>query len=248
MNSKTLEEIGLTSGETRVYLALVSLGATKTGPLAKKAEVSSSKVYKILDRLIRKGLVGHVLKGKIKYFQALEPRRLLDYLSQKEKELKQKRCSIEKILPQLELQKKIGEQKTEAIIYDGFRAVTNFFLNMVDELNPGETYYVIGGGYGETPALRSFFQQHHQRRAKKKIKVKMLANHNERITLVKTTYLCSEIKFLPEYLITNMEIVFYKNKSFIILWTKSPLGFLIINEEAAKSFKKYFNTFWKIAK
>ena len=51
MDVKLLHDIGLTDGETKVYLALISLGTTKTGPLASKAGVSSSKVYKILDRL-----------------------------------------------------------------------------------------------------------------------------------------------------------------------------------------------------
>ena len=52
MNSKLLEEAGLTEGESKVYLALLELGTTKTGPLIKKARVSSSKVYKILDRVL----------------------------------------------------------------------------------------------------------------------------------------------------------------------------------------------------
>jgi sugar-specific transcriptional regulator TrmB len=50
MDPKMLEEIGLTEGESKVYLALLKLGATKTGPLIKEADVSSSKVYKILER------------------------------------------------------------------------------------------------------------------------------------------------------------------------------------------------------
>ena len=45
-----------------------------------------------------------------------------------------------------------------------------------------------------------------------------------------------------------MEIVIYRNKSFLVLWTKEPIAFFIQNEEATKSFKTYFDTFWKIAK
>ena len=51
MDMKILQDIGLSEGETKVYLALLRLGATKTGALAANAGVSSSKVYKILDRL-----------------------------------------------------------------------------------------------------------------------------------------------------------------------------------------------------
>lgn len=250
MDPKLLEEIGLTQGETKVYLALIALGTTKTGALAKKAEVSSSKVYKILDRLIQKGLVGHVLKGKIKFFQALEPKRVVDYLEKKEQEIKEKKDLMQKILPQLELERKLSGKKTQAVIYEGFKAIKNFYLNILNELSPGETYHVLGAAYGEPekPGVKEFFQNYHTQRAKKKIRVKMLANHDTKGSLVSATNINSEIRFLPQYLITNMTILFYHNKAFIFFLTEEPIGFLMENEEAVKSFQKYFDTFWKIAK
>jgi hypothetical protein len=45
-----------------------------------------------------------------------------------------------------------------------------------------------------------------------------------------------------------MQIVFYKNKAFIIIWTEEPVGFLISNLEAVKGFRAYFNAMWKLAK
>jgi hypothetical protein len=189
-----------------------------------------------------------VLKGKVTHFVAMEPRRILDYLHEKEVQLQQKREIFEQILPQLERQQEFGE-KSEASIYDGFKAITNFFRNILDDLQPGETYHVIGAGYGEdVPGIRSFFYNHHLRRQKRKIKLKMLANHDVKKSLVKTTQQYAEIRYLPQYLITNMSIVFYKNKAFIWLYTNDPKGFLIESEEVVKSFRKYFNAFWKIAK
>ncbi len=247
MNHKLFEDIGLTSGEVKVYFALLKLGATKTGALAINAGVSSSKVYKILSRLEKKGLAGHILKGKIKYFSANAPKRILDYVDEKESILQEKKALIEELLPELEKQKL--SSKTEATIYEGFKGVTNFFKNILHELKTGETYYVIGAGYGDDILeLREFFYSHHAKRAKRKIKVKMLANHNVKDSLVSTSKKNSEIRFLPQYLITNMEIVFYKNKVFIALLTHEPIGFLIESEEAVKSFQSYFNAFWKIAK
>ena len=124
MDVNLLQEIGLTEGETKVYLALIKLGETKTGQLAKEARVSSSKVYKILDRLLKKGLAGFVIKGKIKFFTPMEPKRILEYMDQKEKELKEKKELVKELIPQLELEQKMAK-KPEAVIYDGFKAVTN---------------------------------------------------------------------------------------------------------------------------
>ena len=73
----------------------------------------------------------------------------------------------------------------------------------------------------------------------------MLANYDIKGNMVKTTRKNSEIRFLPQYLITNMEIVFYKNKTFIAIFASEPVGFLIENEETTKGFRKYFEAFWK---
>jgi sugar-specific transcriptional regulator TrmB len=249
MDAKLLQDIGLTQGETKVYLSLIKLGETKTGALAKEANVSSSKVYKILDRLIVKGLVGHVIKGKIKYFSAMEPKRVLDYIDEKEKELQEKKELVKKMLPALELEQKMSAKKTEAIIYEGFKAISNFYLNILDDLKKGDQYYVIGAAYDPyDQTTRPFFQKYHTLRIKKGIKVNMLANYETKDNLVPATQTNSEVRFLPNYFVTNMTIVFYKNKAFLFILTKDPVGFLIKNEEVVKSFKTYFDTLWKIAK
>ena len=144
MDTRLLEQIGLTKGEIKVYLALLKLGNSKTGQLASLAGVSSSKVYKILDRLEKKGLVGQVMKGKIKHFSAMDPRRILDYLDEKRSKLEQDRALLAQLVPELEKQKKSAELKTEATLYDGYKGVTNFFRNIVDELKEGGEYFVIG--------------------------------------------------------------------------------------------------------
>lgn len=247
MELKSLKEIGLTEGETKVYLTLLKLGETKTGPLAKNAKVSSSKVYKILDRLEDKGLVGYIVKGKTKYFRGLEPRRILDYLDEEEKQIEERKELVKQLLPQLEKQHELSEEG--AVVYSGFKAISNFYRNILDELKSGEDYHVLGASYGEDfPEWRAFFHNYHLQRVQKNIKVKMLANYNTKNNLEKPTFLNSQIKFLPQYLMSNMTILFYKNKAFIFILTKEPKGFLIESEEVAKSFKQYFDTLWSLGK
>jgi sugar-specific transcriptional regulator TrmB len=247
MDAKLLQEIGLTEGETKVYLALLRLGESKTGPLAKEAKVSSSKVYKVLDRLMDKGLAGHSIKGKIKYFTAVEPKRILEYMEKKEEEMKEKRSVVEKLIPQLELEQKMAK-KPEAVVYDGFKAVTNMIKNIIDEIGKGGEYCVLGATYGDTPGLRPFFYNHHTKRAKKSIKVKMLANFETKGNLEESTMKNAEIRYLPKQFVSNMTTYFYNKKILIVLWTRSPTAFVMESEEAVKSFKAYFDSFWAIAK
>jgi HTH-type transcriptional regulator, sugar sensing transcriptional regulator len=246
VDTKLLEQIGLTDGETKVYLSLLELGTTTTGPLVKTAGISASKAYGILDRLAKKGLVGHVMKGGVKHFQATEPKRIVDYVAEKERELAEKKLQILSLLPELELRQNMGAGKRTAEIYEGKKGVTNLFLNILDDLKPGEEYFVIGAGYGfdDSTGLRNFFQKYHSARAKQKIKVNMLANHSVKDKLVPATREHSEIRFLPEELITSVQITFYKEKTFIVLWSKDPVGVLIHNQEIVQGFNAYFNLFW----
>ncbi|MBU1197973.1 helix-turn-helix domain-containing protein [Candidatus Micrarchaeota archaeon] len=248
MEPKLLERFGLTPGEVRVYLALLSLGDSTTGPLAQESRVSSSKVYKVLGRLQRKGLCGHILKGGVKRFRATDPTRLLDYLEEKESELEKQRILAQQLIPELVRLHQTAPQPAQATVLYGLRAVTNFFRNILDELHSGETYHVLGGGYGqEASGLREFFHAFHHRRAKKKIRVMILANHSVKGKMVPTSLRCSQIRVMPRPLISNMQITFYHNKALISLWTKEPMGFYIENEEAVRSFRTYFDDYWKRA-
>ncbi|MEI7961158.1 MAG: helix-turn-helix domain-containing protein [archaeon] len=248
MDLTTLKEIGLTDGEVKVYLSLLKLGLTKTGQLANNAGVSSSKVYKILARLEKKGLVSHTIKEGVTNYRALEPKRILDYIDEEKSILDEKRSVVEAMLPNLIKQMRPVEG-TQATLYTGFKAITNFFRNILDELGAGDVYYVIGANYPkELPELMPFFYKYHQLRAQKKIKVMMLANNDIGKNIVPTTWQVSEIRFLPNYLMTNMQILFYKHKTLLIVWSADPVAFLIESEDISKSFKKYFDAFWKVAK
>ena len=101
MEIKLLREIGLTEGESKVYLALIGLGQTTTGPIVKKAGVSTSKSYKILSRLEEKGLSSHVYKNKIKYFRAAPPEKILEIAKEQTLEAERRKKEIEKLIPEL---------------------------------------------------------------------------------------------------------------------------------------------------
>lgn len=247
MDKQILREIGLSEGEIKVYLALLKLGEAKKTELSKEAEVSSSKVYEICSRLQKKGIVGSIMKSNKTHFQAMEPTRLMDFFNDKTAKIENQKKELQKAIPLLESYSKSQENK--ATLYEGINAIKNFYKNILEELNPNDEYYVIGVNYGDSlPGVKEFFENYHRQRAKKGIKVKMLVNHNAKELLVKTIYSKSEIRFLPQYLMNNMIILFYKNKSFIFFLAKDTIGLLIENKEVTKGFKTYFDTFWKLAK
>ncbi len=247
MDKNILREIGLSDGEIKVYLALLKLGQARKTDIAKESGVSSSKVYEICSRLQKKGIVGMIIIDNKMHFQAMEPKRLLDFFNEKTVKIENQKIELQKTIPFLENYSK--KQNNKAILYEGLNSIKNFYKNILEELERGDEYHVIGVNYGNSlPGVKEFFENFHNQRAKKGIKVKMLVNNDAKEMLVKTIYLKSEIKYLPQYLMSNMIILFYKNKSFIFFLAKDSIGLLIENEEITKGFKSYFDAFWKIAK
>ena len=80
MDVSALEGIGLTNAEIKVYLALLELGATKTGLLIEKSGLKSSVVYSALARLMEKGLVSSIKEGKMSTYKASDPKNIIEYI------------------------------------------------------------------------------------------------------------------------------------------------------------------------
>ena len=96
-----LEEIGLTKREIKVYMALLEVGLSSVGQIIKKSGIPGSKIYETLDKLKKRGLISSVLKENKQFFQASDPKTILDFLDE------QRRNILENVLPKLEsLQKK----------------------------------------------------------------------------------------------------------------------------------------------
>ena len=83
MDTSILEDIGLTQGEIKVYLALLELGETNAGPIKKKLHIQNSVVHLCLNNLIQKGLVSYIEKGKRNFYTAIDPKHLIEFIEEK---------------------------------------------------------------------------------------------------------------------------------------------------------------------
>src|SRR3989338_6911054 len=130
-----LEELGLTKGEIVVYKTLLHTGETTTGKIIDRAQISSGKIYEILERLIKKGLVSAIMKEKTKYFSADSAHRIIDYLEEKEEELHRKKQQLVKELPTLLELQSTHEQGCETRLFSGFRGIETAIFEVLRFLN-----------------------------------------------------------------------------------------------------------------
>ncbi|MBI4162779.1 MAG: hypothetical protein HY513_03780 [Candidatus Aenigmarchaeota archaeon] len=241
-----LQNIGLTKSESKVYLALLDLGSSTSGPVIDKSGVASSKIYEILERLVQKGLVSFVIKGKTKYFEAASPERIMDYLEKKEIEVQDQKKEVQKILPRLLIKKQLGGHESEAKIYKGFKGVETAFYSALELMEKDETYYSFG-----TPSrpekANKLLLKFEKIRAEKGVKIKMLLNENARDDAqIANVKLLGEVKYMPVGVITPAAINVFKDRTLIfpLETEKEPIVIEINNKDVAESFKAQFDILW----
>ncbi|MBI2630526.1 hypothetical protein HYW76_05485 [Candidatus Pacearchaeota archaeon] len=237
-----LEEVGLTEGESKVYLSLLKIGASTIGKIIKEAQVSNSKIYDILDRLNKKGLVGISMINNVKHFEAKNPSVINDLISEKETSIKK----LKEGIPRLQEMYKYAEPIQEAEILQGIRGIKTFTEMILSKLEKGDTFYILGAPKEATETLGAYFQEWHERRAKKGIKCKILFNREakERATLREKTPL-TEVKILPENIKTPALIDIGKDYVATILFGERPLCIVIKNKKIYESYLSYFELLWK---
>src|SRR3989338_6658768 len=101
MDISSLREAGLTEGEIKVYLALLEIGLSTSGPIIEKSGIARSIIYQILEKLMHKGLVSQITKEKTHYYQASDPQKIIEYIEEKKQLLDLHKGEIQKLLPQL---------------------------------------------------------------------------------------------------------------------------------------------------
>lgn len=242
-----LEQIGLNKSEIKVYLSLLKIGASTTGPIITESKTANSKIYEVLEKLIQKGLVSYFTKENVKYYKANNPKMLLDYLDERKIEIEKEKEKISKLLPYLQTVSEEKEDVKEAVIFSGYRGIKTAFTNLVDELEKGEEVHIMGvHDFGEKFLnLALYFQKI---RSNKKIKAKFLVNPEAKnIAREFKKYPPTEIKFLPKNVFTPAIFLIYKDKVIINL-TKEMTFFVLKSKSAKEAFDSYFNLLWKTAK
>ncbi|MBI4262045.1 hypothetical protein HY624_00790 [Candidatus Uhrbacteria bacterium] len=117
---QTLQRLGFSRNEARVYVAALETGVSSAQEIAKRAKLKRTTTYSILDYLVQRGVVGKTeLRGKAR-FLADPPSKLLSLLEDIHSQIK-------KELPQLEALYNKHETKPKIVFYEGKGAVQKVY-------------------------------------------------------------------------------------------------------------------------
>jgi sugar-specific transcriptional regulator TrmB len=233
-----LQEFGLTRVEAKTYIVLLRLGLVKVGSIIKKSNLQSSTIHNSLLSLIDKGFVTYILKGKIKFYQAIEPKLLLELYKERERK-------FISVLPELESIKNTDHDVQTAEVYEGIRGIISMLNELLAYSKKGDYYYFFAIDVSKLNVeIQDFFEKYDVKRVDKGLIVRGLAREELRALFNKRKFL--NVRYLDFPIPSN--VILCGNKVALIDWGDKPSGVLIKSKQIIESEKNFFEELWKRAR
>lgn len=238
-----LVNLGLKRNEAKVYLACVHLGPATVSKICAISGLQRTYVYDILEDLNVKGLVSFSKKAHITTFTALS----LEKFKQIQE---QKLARYSAVLPEMKLFEKVGIQLPKVRYYEGLDGVKSAIMDTLSVGNGGEILLYVSG-VGLWDKEKSFAQDYINKRVKKNIKIRAIAEDNPetRFWTDKDKEVLRTTRLVPVglYPFTN-EIDIYGDKVLFTSLTDEILAVAVESKSIATMQRAIFELAWRGAK
>jgi len=242
MYSETLQELGLSPNEARIYESLLEFGEASVSDIATHANIHRRDVYDVMNRLVEKGFVSPVLGKKDAHYVPVEPVKFREIIEEK-------KTKLEKILPgmlNLFESKKVEEG---LYIYKGVEGHKNFLR---DELKTKDTIYTIGAkGMWTDPHPNPVVQNFVEESKKRGLKFQILFDAATKEQYKKVSKQSNvTYRFLPKKYSTPTALDIYDDR--VVTITGKNLDepqedttvFMMVSQRVADSYRQWFQFIW----
>jgi len=240
----------LTSGESKVYQALVELGETSVGNILKSSGVSHSKIYDILKRLSEKGLVSSINKNGRQHFSAANPKQLSRLVDDEEKKLIDNKSDMSKIIKELKVRQDISKPTSILSSYEGFKGMKTVLDLVLDKIKKNEEVFILGSPKKIGDRAGGYLKEWQRERIKIGAKCKIITNLDspsweelwwKKSKKKKITFLKKSSSASPAYFVIT------KNLVVTIYFSEIIISLIVEHPEIAKKYCNFFNVLWKAA-
>ena len=242
MNSQlitTLQELGLNEKESGVYVELLKLGQAGATRLSSATNINRGTIYGILESLKQKGFVTSAKKDKKTNFIAIEPKKILNLLKQKE-------MSFSSVISEFESISNTSKNKSSVKIYEGSKSVYELMMEIF-----GSGVQVYSFGNMDIPEMQHEFGTSNLRKLRLMagtrihgISNKLPSENTEKQMWKKST----EVRILRSLTKLTTWTYIWKGKVANISYRNGLIGELIEDEEFAVTQKFLWDMMWAKAK
>lgn len=244
-----LTELGFTEGEERAYIALLRIGTSTTGKIAKESGLSRSKLYEVLEKLAKKGVVSHFKRNNVQHYKAAPPDQISEYLKKREEKLKAQRIDFQKHIPLFNKLVADATSSKEAEVFEGVEGIKVVRENALREMKPGEEMYFLGNPASGHENVLGYWDDWNRRRIANKINAQIVYNQDARkFGERRKRQQRTKVRYLPKKGASHAWIEIYGDTLVIALKYKTPMSVVINNALVAESFRLYFRIIWDVSK
>ncbi|MDA3836038.1 MAG: hypothetical protein PF542_00285 [Nanoarchaeota archaeon] len=231
-----LEKYGLSYREAIVYKELLVLGLATASEVSKRTKILRQTTYEIIDKLLEKGLISFVIKNHVKHFEATDPKRFNELLTEKKE-------AIDNVLFEME-QLRAGQTKKPLVeTYEGIEGLKTIYGKMIRD-NPRELFE-IGNTASFSEILKLYFIENYmQKRIQNKTKLKLITDISGKDLFSTNKKQFRETRFSKKLDGVKTATYLYEDVVIIITFDNQPMGVLIQNQLIADTQKIQFESLW----
>ena len=245
-----LNNIGFNEKESKIYLALLETSAQPASVVTRQSGINRTTTYLTLEDLLKKGIVNRFERKSIQYFEAVDPKQIINILENQKIDLEEKKNYLKKQIPKLESIAQTDSTKPRVSYFEGFEAIMNLYA---DSLNGDHKEIFSFLRFDKIPPrIVDYLEKYYlPKRLEKEIFVKIISSKpkEDAIWMDKEHQAkhLREIKCYDLDLPIQIEMFIYGDKmSFICLDENQPFGIQIKNKTIIESIKGIQELLWKI--
>ncbi len=241
-----LRQLGLTSQEVDTFLLLLELGSAPVSTIALRGHMKRTNLYNILTKLAEKGLVTEFSRGRVRYFQATEPKRLLTLQEQQKKKLEQSILNLRDMLPLLENFQHPSLTKPRVKFFQGKEEVTSL-LNQILHNESFDCYFNPATAFDMIPdEVESFLEN--SKKQKLHIRELIVDGPMTKSYIKKIKNPHHQWKVLPKWCSFQTDNFVFGDSVAFVSYGAEWIAVLIESPLIAQTQKMAFDLMWKAVK
>ena len=227
-----LNELGLSEGEIKVYMALLKLGSSPVSALKEETNLHRTTIHDFIEKLLNKALVSYVIKNNVKYYSATHPQKLADFLNEKASKLNE-------VMPELVKMSEFHKEELKVEVFkgqEGFKTLLGHFHR--------EKTDMYGMGFEEEryeKKMPDLMRWHFRKTKELKLHEYVFVKEGAKFLYPHETV---HYKELPDEFFNPNPTMTFGDYVAILIW--EPFTSILIEHKGlADSYRKWFGMLWE---
>jgi sugar-specific transcriptional regulator TrmB len=245
--TQKLQNIGLTEREARVYLFLLEYQEARTGLMCSKLNIPNSHIYRILEKLLDKGIISFKIVNNIKVFRPVDPESLYALFREKERQLEQEKQELKGFISSLKKIELKDKKQNDFKYFEGINGVRSMFTEFINSWTPNSEVYIASAPIAYEKWNAFLLDLFHPPRIKNNIHQQLIIPKSlKKHALEREKFQPIDIRYSDEEMKSEFGVA--GDYTYFLSYGEKPYALLIKDRNFADTQKNIFQIMWEKAR